>query len=42
MLQIVLWRIFTGVIDKNNKRFHIEIGKSIPNQGLVLNYGKTC
>ena len=40
--QPILWRIFTSVIDKNNKRFHIEIGKSIPNQGLVLNYGKTC
>ena len=40
--QPILWRIFTSVIDKNNKRFHIEIGKSIPNRGLVLNYGKTC
>ena len=25
--QPILWRIFTSVIDKNNKRFHIEIGK---------------
>ena len=39
--QPILWRIFTSVIDKNNKRFRIEIGKSIPNRGLVLNYGKT-
>ena len=40
--QPILWRIFTSVTDKNNKRFRIEIGKSIPNRGLVLNYGKTC
>ena len=40
--QPILWRIFTSVIDKNNKRFRIEIGKSIPNRGSVLNYGKTC
>ena len=45
--QPILWRIFTFLhfysgIDKNNKRFRIEIGKSIPNRGLVLNYGKTC
>ena len=39
--QPILWRIFTSVIDKN-KRFWMEIGKSIPNRGLVLNYGKTC
>ena len=25
--QPILWRIFTSVIGKNNKRFHIEIGK---------------
>ena len=42
MLQIVLWRIFASVIDKNNKRFCIETGKSIPSRGLVLNYEKTC
>ena len=29
--QSILWGIFTSVIDKNNKRFRIEIGKSIPN-----------
>ena len=40
--QPVLWRVFTSVIDKNNKKFRIEIGKSIPHCGLVLNYGKTC
>ena len=39
--QPILWRIFTSVIDKNNKRFCLEIGKSIPNRGLILNYGKT-
>ena len=25
--QPVLWRIFTSIIDKNNKKFRIEIGK---------------
>ena len=40
--QPVLWHVFTSVIDKNNKKFHIEIGQSIPRCGLVLNYGKTC
>ena len=39
--QPILWRILTSIIDKN-KRFRIETGKLIPNQGLVLNYGKTC
>ena len=38
--QPVLWRIFTSIIDKN-KKFCIEIRKSIPNRGLVLNYWKT-
>ena len=38
----VLWRVFTSITDKNNKKFRIKIGKSIPNCGLVLNYGKTC
>ena len=42
LYQPILWRIFTSVIDKNNKRFRVEIGKSIPNRGLVLKYGKTC
>ena len=40
--QPILWRIFAGVIDKDNKKFCIEIGKLIPNRGLVLIYGKTC
>ena len=40
--QPVLWRIFISIIDKNNKKFRIEIEKSVPNRGLVLNYGKTC
>ena len=38
----VLWRVFNSVINKNNNRFRIEIRKSIPHRGLVLNYGKTC
>ena len=29
--QPLLWRIFTSVIDKNNQRFRIGMGKSIPN-----------
>ena len=40
--QPILRRIFTSVIDKIIKKFRIEIGKSSPNRGLVLNYGKTC
>ena len=39
--QPILWRMFSSVIDKNNKKFRIEIGKSITNLGLVLNHGKT-
>ena len=39
--QPVLWHVFTSVIDKN-KKLCIEIGKSIPHCGLVLNYEKTC
>ena len=39
--QPILWRISNSVIDKNNKNFRIEIGKSIPHTGSVLNYGKT-
>ena len=39
--QPILWRVFTSIIDKNNKKFRIEIGKSIPKHGLVLDYGKT-
>ena len=40
--QSILLKPFTSIINKNNKKFRIEIGKSIPNQSLVLNYGKTC
>ena len=40
--QPILWRLFNSVIDKKNKKFRIETGKSIPHTGLVLNYAKTC
>ena len=40
--QPILWRVFNSVINKNNKNFRIEIAKSIPHSGLVLNYGKAC
>ena len=40
--QPVLWRVYNSVINKNNKNFRIEIAKSIPHSGLVLNYRKTC
>ena len=40
--QPVLWRVFNSVINKNNKNFRIEITKSIPPSGSVLNYRKTC
>ena len=39
--QPVLWKSFTSVIDRNNKKIRIEIGKSWPNQGLLLHYGKS-
>ena len=39
--QPVLWRIFTSTLNKRNERFRIEIAKSIPNTGLVLDYGQT-
>ena len=39
--QPILWRVFTEGIDKNIKRFLLEIAKSIPHQGLVLNYAQT-
>ena len=39
--QPILWRVFNSVIDKKNKKFRIEIGKSIPHTELVLKYGKT-
>ena len=42
LYQLILSKIFTSIIDKNNKKFRIEIGKSIPNQDLVLNSVKTC
>ena len=37
----VLWRVFTSILDKKNRKFRIEITKSIPNTGLVLDYGQT-
>ena len=40
--QPIMWHVFNSVIDKKNKKFRIEIGKSIPHTGLILNYGKTC
>ena len=40
--QPVLWRVFNSVINKNNKNFRIEITKSIPPSGSVLNYRKIC
>ena len=39
--QPVLWRVFNSVIDKKNKKFRIETGKSIPHTGFFLDYGKT-
>ena len=40
--QPILWRIFTDVIDKNNKIiFRIEIGKTVKAFNLVYN-GDTC
>ena len=35
------WRVLNSVIDKRNKKFRIEIGKSIPHTEFVLNYGRT-
>ena len=40
--QPVLWGVFNSVINKEKENFRIEIAKSIPHSGLVLNYGKTC
>ena len=37
--QPVKWRIFTAA---NKKKFRIEIAKSIPHIGLVVNDGQTC
>ena len=39
--QPVLWRIFTSTLNKRNEKVRIEIAKSIPNTGLVLDYGQT-
>ena len=33
--------VSNSVTDKKNKKFCIEIGKSIPRTGFVLDYGKT-
>ena len=40
--QPVMWHLFNRSIDKNNKRFRIEIAKSIPHIGLVVDYGQIC
>ena len=41
--QSVLWRVFTSILDKKkNRKFRIEIAKSIPDTGLVLDYGQRC
>ena len=39
--QPVFWRVFNSVIDKKNEKIRIEIEKSIPHTGLVLDYRKT-
>ena len=39
--QPVLWQTFNSVINKGNKKFRVEIGKSVKHRGLVLNYGET-
>ena len=39
--QAVLWCIFTSARNKRNEEFRIEIAKSIPNTGLILDYGQT-
>ena len=33
--QPVLWRTFNSVINKGNKKFRTEIGKSVKHRGLV-------
>ena len=40
--QSVLWRVFTSILDKKNRKFRFEIAKSIPDTGLVLDYGQRC
>ena len=39
--QPILWHVFNSVIDKNNKKFRVQVGKAIPHTELVLNYEKT-
>ena len=34
--QPALWRIFNSLINKGNKKFRIEIGKSFKHRGLVF------
>ena len=41
LYQPVLGRVFNSVIDKKKKKIRIEIGKSSPHTGLVLDFGKT-
>ena len=38
--QPVMWRVYNR--PSNKKEFRIEIAKSIPHIGLVLDYGQTC
>ena len=38
--QPVIWRVYNR--PSNKKEFRIEIAKSIPRIGLVLDYGQTC
>ena len=41
--QPVMWRVFNSTIDRNTKKCRIEIVKSIPHVGLVLDYnGQAC
>ena len=35
-----MWLVFNSIIDKNEKRIRIEIAKSIPHIGLVLDNGQ--
>ena len=39
--QPVLWRIFTSTLNKRNEKVRIEIAKSVPNTGFVLDYRQT-
>ena len=38
--QPVMWHVYNR--PSNKKEFRIEIAKSIPHIGLVLDYGQTC